>query len=184
MSHKLLIVGLVSMIGFLGLSSCTKEGPEGPAGAQGSQGPQGPQGPAGPQGPTGTANVIYSKWSSGSTWTLDAGTGLNGYEITATPLTQSILSTGAIHVYWAVLGDTVNNIRHLPFTEVVNNELYFHNTASSVGKIKVETNNLIMATTNRYRYVLIPGGVLGGRTRQTVDFEDYNAVLAAFDIPR
>jgi hypothetical protein len=50
-------------------SACEKEGPAGPAGATGAQGPAGPTGPIGPQGSTGTANVIYSRWTNGSTWT-------------------------------------------------------------------------------------------------------------------
>src|SRR5262245_45942497 len=97
-------------------------GPQGPAGAQGttgSTGPQGPVGPTGPQGPVGTANVIYSRWSNGSTWAVDATSGLNYYDIMTTSLTQNILSGGTIQVYWGVLGDTVNNVRQLPFTELV-----------------------------------------------------------------
>lgn len=175
------ITTLIFLAAFLIAPGCKKEGPEGPVGPQG---PAGPAGPTGPQGPAGTSNVIYSKWTSGSTWTVDGSSGLNYFEIAAAQLTQNILSTGSVQVYWAVLGDTVNYVRHLPFTEVVNNDLYYHNAAYSVGKVRIETNNLNMAANNRYRYILIPGVVLGGRSRNNIDFDDYEAVLAAFDIPR
>lgn len=159
-------------------SACKKEGPAGPAGPAG---PQGATGGTGPQGPAGTANVIYSRWTSGSTWTSDVSAGLVYYNIPSTSLTQSILSGGSIHVYWGVLGDTVNNVRQLPFTEIVGSEIYFHNPKYSVGNIRVETNNLTMAATNRYRFILIPGGVLGGRLN--IDFNNYDQVLNYFNIP-
>jgi hypothetical protein len=127
--------------------------------------------------------VIYSRWTNGSTWTLDAGTGLAFYNIPATSLTQSILSGGSLHVYWAVLGDTVNNVRQLPFTEIAGAEIYFHNPKYTVGNIRVETNNLSMATTNRYRYILIPGGVLSGRLSTGIDFNNYSEVLSRLNIP-
>jgi hypothetical protein len=164
-------------------SSCKKEGPAGPAGPAGPTGATGPTGPTGPQGPAGTANVIYSRWTNGSAWTPEASTGLVFYNIPATSLTQSLLSTGSLHVYWAVLGDTVNNVRQLPFTEIVGAEIYFHNSKFTVGNIRVETNNLSISTTNRYRYILIPGGVLGGRLSNNINFDNYNEVLDRLKIP-
>ncbi len=182
--------------------ACKKTGPAGPAGATGStgatgpagptgptgttgptgpQGPLGPQGPTGPQGPIGTANVIYSRWTTGSTWTLDGATGLAYYNMVVAPLTQGILSGGDIHVYWAVLGDTVNNVRQLPFAESIAGTVYFHNPKYSVGNIRVETSNLTMGITNRYRYILVPGGVLGGKN--TIDFSNYHEVLRRLGIP-
>ena len=160
-------------------SACKKQGPAGPAGPTG---PQGPAGGTGPQGPAGTANVIYSRWTNGSTWTSEVSTGLVFYNIPSTSLTQSILSGGSIHVYWAVLGDTVNNVRQLPFTEIVGAEIYFHNPKYTVGNIRVETNNLTMSTTNRYRYILIPGSIVG-RQYSNINFNDYNEVISKLNIP-
>ena len=195
---------LVSIIIF---SACQKQGPAGPAGATGATGangangangapgatgpqgptgptgPQGPQGPIGPQGPPGTANVIYSRWSNGSSWTFDATSGLVYFDMATTSMTQSILSGGDIHVYWAVLGDSVNHVRQLPFTEQIASTFYFHNPKYSIGNIRVETNNLTMATTNRYRYILIPGGILG-RSYSNIDFNNYDEVLQRLGIPR
>jgi len=170
--------------------SCKKgsEGPQGPAGptgttgATGATGPTGPQGPAGPTGATGTANVIYSSWTDGSTWSVDASSGLNYNDITATSLTQSVLSKGDIHVYWAVLGDTVNNVRQLPFTEIISSNVYFHNPKYSVGKIRIETNNFSMTNTNKYRFILVPGAVLGGRVTK-INFDNYKEAMISLGIP-
>src|SRR5688572_6966197 len=167
----LLAVLLVFVIGI----NC-KKGPIGPAGPAGSTGAQGPQ------GPVGTANVIYSRWTNGSTWAIEAARGLNYYDITATSLTQVILSGGSIQVYWAVLGDTINHVRQLPFTETIGASIYFHNPKYSVGKIRIETNNLTMATSNRYRYILIPGAVLTGRYAN-INFANYQEAIQSLGIP-
>ena len=178
---------LVAVVSGAIVISCKKgptgpQGPAGPAGANGAAGATGATGPAGPAGPAGTANVIYSLWTSGSTWGVDASSGLNYYDITTTSLTQNILSKGDVRVYWGVLGDTVNNVRLLPFTEVISGNVYFHNPKFSVGKIRVETNNLSMSTTNRYRFIIIPGGVLGGRYAN-INFKDYKEAMNELGIP-
>src|SRR5205809_7724670 len=151
-----IVITLISFFISLNVSCSKKTGPAGPAGQRGPTGATGPTGPTGPQGPAGTANVIFSRWTTGSVWAVDAPSGLNYYDMTTSSLTQAILSNGSIHVYWAVLGDTVNHVRQLPFTETISGTFYFHNPKDSVGKIRVETSNLNMSTTNRYRYILIP----------------------------
>jgi len=181
---RLLAFAFIAVAAIL-LIACNKTGPagpQGPAGPTGATGATGATGTTGPQGLAGTANVIYSRWTTSSTWAIDGTTGLNYFDITATSLTQSILSNGSIHVYWAVLGDTVNNVRELPFAEAVAGNVYFHNPKYSVGKIRIETSNLSMATTNKYRFILIPGGILGGRYAY-IDFHDYNAAVSSLGIP-
>jgi hypothetical protein len=173
------ISAFIILLGCIITIGCKKTGPEGPAGPAGAAGPAGP---AGPTGPAGTANVIYSRWTNGSTWTVDGGTGLNTFNISAATLTQGILSGGSIHVYWAVLGDTVNHVRELPFAETLGANIFFHNPKYSVGNIRIETNNLTMAATNRYRYILIPGGVLSGRYTE-INFSDYQEVIRKLKIP-
>jgi hypothetical protein len=171
----------IVLIAIFFIAGCQKEGPagaQGPAGPTGPTGPTGPVGPTGPAGQPGTSNVIFSRWTNGSTWAVDGTTGLNSFDITAAGLTQTILSTGSIQVYWAVLGDTVNNVRHLPFAESIGGTTYFHNPKYSVGKIRIETNNVTILNTNRYRYVLIPGGMQGGRMAQ-INFDNYNEVVKA-----
>jgi hypothetical protein len=157
------------------LIACQKEGPAGPAG------PSGSTGPAGPQGPVGSANVIYSRWTNGSAWAIDGATSLNYFDMNTALLTQGILSAGSVQVYWAVLGDTVNNVRHLPFFETIGPTVYFHNLKNSVGKIRIETSNLSMASTNRYRFILIPGSILGGRS--SINFSNYHETIQSLGVP-
>jgi hypothetical protein len=126
--------------------------------------------------------VIYSTWTSGSNWNVDATAGLNFFEMNTVALTQAILSNGSIHVYWAVLGDSVNHVRHLPFVENVGSQFYFHNPKYSLGKIRIETNNFSMAPTNRYRYILIPGGVFAGRMSD-INFSNYRETMERLGIP-
>lgn len=173
-------ISIVSM----GLMACSKTGPAGPAGATGATGPAGPTGPTGPTGPAGTANVIYSNWTANSTWAIDAPSGLNYFDITTASLTQTMMNTGTLLVYWAVLGDITNNVRQVPFFETIGSNIYFHNPKYIVGKVRIETNNLAMATTNRYRYIFIPGGVVGRGVNPEVDYNNYEAVLRYFGIPR
>lgn len=193
----------LTFFAFISLSSilfisCTKTGPAGPAGAtgatgstgpagptgpQGPAGPTGPQGPQGPQGPIGTANVIFSNWTNGSTWAIDGASGLNYFDINTAALTQTILSRGTILVYWAVLGDTVTHVRQLPFAETIGGTVYFHNPKYSVGKIRIETSNLLMATSNRYRYIIIPGGIFGRNYDYSdIDFSNYNKTMRRLGI--
>ena len=187
---RVIIIFLIALSANALFIACKKEGPAGPVGAtgpaggtgpQGPAGGTGPQGPIGPQGPVGTANVIYSRWTNGSAWAIDGATSLNYFDITTTSLTQNILSGGTMQVYWAVLGDTVNHVRHLPFFETIGPDIYYHNPKYSVGKIRIETSNLSMATSNRYRFILIPGGVVGGRG--TIDFSNYHEAIRSLGVP-
>jgi hypothetical protein len=171
--------------------NCTKEGPEGPAGATGPQGPPGtngttgpagatgPQGPAGstgPQGPAGTANVIYSPWTDfvNATWSapvVEFGKTVRNYPATAPGVTASIVTTGVVLVYWRDQG--LPNPQQMPsisynITQAVNQYLGF---ALLTGQIQIKFFNIdntndpgtFSGAGNSYRYIIIPGGVAGGR---------------------
>jgi hypothetical protein len=172
-------------------ASCTKEGPEGPAGATGPQGPTGlpggvgpagptgptgPAGPTGPTGPAGTANVIYSAWTNFAVanWTaLQGGAPLadRRYTITAPGVTQNMMDQGVVVVY---IKTPAGNQYVLPV-------IFFYNAAPNaqqqldyrllLGQIQLRFFNLGVATDPgtidapaQWRYVLIPGGVAGGKT--------------------
>lgn len=169
--------------------SCTKEGPEGPAGSTGPQGPagsngapgatgpagpQGPAGPAGPagstgatgpQGPAGTANVIYSAWFpiAGADWT-GTGTTNQSYILTAPGVTQAIRDQGVVLVY-----ATYNNlVRPLPFNDgtTATPIVFDFYLPATVGQILLRAYRPSSAFTLipiSVRYVIIPGGVSGGR---------------------
>jgi hypothetical protein len=175
---------LLLVIAFITIN-CTKEGPEGPAGATGAQGPTGgsggagptgpagpsgpagPTGPTGPQGPAGTANVIYSAWFTSGAWT---GTGTNyAYFDKAAPgATAAIRDNGVILAYARLSGDATN-IRPLPATTGTGSAIILWNFLSTaVGNIRFSVENpaaiVNPSVANEFRYVLIPGTVLGGRS--------------------
>jgi hypothetical protein len=163
---------------------CTKEGPEGPVGATGPQGPpgaagangtngtngatgpQGPVGPQGPAGPAGSANVIYSAWFPvlGSDWT-GTGTADQSNTLAAPGITQSIRDNGVVLVY-----ATYNNlVRPLPFNDIstTNPVIFDYFLPATLGQIFLRAyrpGSPFTLITISFRYILIPGGVAGGRT--------------------
>jgi len=189
--RKLRLLSILALaITFIAVS-CTKEGPEGPVGATGPQGPtgatgatgptgptgpQGPAGPTGPQGPPGTANVIYSPWTDfvGATWLPAAnefGKTVRNYPAAAPGVTASVVTTGVVLVYWRDLG--LPNPQQMPsisynITQPVNQYLGFELLA---GTIRIKFFNIdntndpgtFSGAGNSYRYIIIPGGIAGGR---------------------
>ena len=162
--------------------NCTKEGPEGPAGATGAQGPagatgapgtgtQGPAGPAGATGatgPAGTANVIYSAWFQSGAWT-GTGTQYAYFDKAAPGVTAAIRDNGVILAYAKLTGDGTA-IRPLPASTAQGGTSFFlwnyYSTAVGTIRFTCETENTFTVSptsTNEFRYVLIPGGVAGGR---------------------
>lgn len=189
--HWLIGIKLLVVAGLL-LAGCEgKEGPQGPAGPIGATGPQGvsgvtgatgatgPAGPAGPAGPTGaqgvpgSANVIYSPWIAVSF--TGSGTLYTG-NITATPITQTVLDRADIRVYWSESGRVLT----LPYAEVIGGTTYTVHQRFYVGRIELRASYAI--TTQQMRYVIIPGGVATGRMA-SIDWNDYNQVKAALNLP-
>lgn len=162
-------------------------GPAGAAGPQGLTGPAGPAGPIGPQGPAGTANVIYSPWTAFTAPNWSAAIDVFGkttrrYTAAAPGITATMLSQGTILVYMQG-GGAVGTVRTLPFTtfnftQAVNQHL---EPSFVAGEIRINFFNLdnnndpgtftgtvgTPPTGNIYRYILIPGGVAGGRGGNT-----------------
>ncbi len=152
-------------------------GATGPTGPAGPTGPIGPIGPAGPQGPAGTANVIYSAWTDFvlATWgapVVEFGKTVRNYPAAAPGVTAAIISSGVVLVYWRDVG--LPNPQQMPsisynITQAVNQYLGF---ALLVGQIQIKFFNIdntldpgtFGGAGNSYRYILIPGGVLGGRS--------------------
>lgn len=182
--------------------SCTKEGPEGPAGATGPQGPagiagstgatgatgatgpQGPVGPVGPQGPAGTANVIYSNWFSFATtdWVdttmTNLGTVRRANKFTAS-VTQSVVDGGVVLGYFATSLPAVGAYT-LPFITNTTPALNIAHLATAgrvifyAGVVQTGGGAVNIPATYAFRYVIIPGGVAGGRSA-TVGNTGYTA---------
>ncbi|HMU60103.1 MAG TPA: hypothetical protein PKD42_17645, partial [Chitinophagaceae bacterium] len=152
-------------------------GTNGATGATGPQGPVGPVGPAGPQGAAGTANVIYSAWIADPNNYIDSSITLLGTVrrviIPAPSLSTAILNSGVVLMY--LRGGVTNALPvQMPY------QFFFSGSGTlSIGflpatsKIVVYVANLTNGSHaggpgwgGDFRYVLIPGGVAGGRTTE------------------
>ena len=167
--------------------SCTKEGPEGPAGATGTQGPtgvggpagptgpigpNGPTGPTGPTGPAGTANVIYSAWALPASWTLETffGKTVRRTTRTAPGITQVILDQGVVLVYGRF--GTATGTFTVPYTafNITQAVMQVIDARQVLGAIDIrfynipDNNDPTTPSITEFRYVIIPGGVAGGRS--------------------
>jgi len=155
-------------------------GPTGPTGPIGPTGPAGPTGPTGPQGPPGTANVIYSAWTdfNGANWSAPAvffGVTQRTYPVTVASITAGVLANGVLLVYTHFAGDNPNTAHLLPFIfnyavpsgqqlrsdiRLGGFDMVFHNLSligSDPGIVPTA------AGFNQFRWIVIPGSVLGGR---------------------
>jgi hypothetical protein len=145
------------------------------------------QGPAGPQGPAGTANVIYSTWKYATNFndsTIDNSSLKVGY-VLAPSLSSTILNSGTVIVYFTYGGGTFV----LPYTSNAGGKPNTISFVPMLNKILVtrfthdNSNSVALSTLLQYRYVIIPGGVSGGRQATHPDYNDYTAVCRYYHIP-
>jgi hypothetical protein len=182
-------------------------GPAGPTGPTGPIGPAGPTGPQGPQGATGTANVIYSAWipdPTSANWADTTitfyGTNIRRRNITAPGITQAILDQGVVLSYVRSGGVTYA----LPFLFAWGGGTVGVAGQPAVGRlIYILYNPLtgdappggLLFSGLDIRYVIIPGGVSGGRaagpgiggtgyTAEELKAMPYQKVCALFNIPQ
>jgi hypothetical protein len=182
------------------------QGGTGPAGPTGPSGPAGPTGPTGPQGPAGTANVIYSAWATvGSLGTIidssfaDFST-CKRWIRTAPSLSASIIDNGVVLSYWRV-GSAPSIVYSLiPYQFPIGSQTYYLGSFPLPGKIIYFTSifgaspaaGWVPNSSAELRYVIIPGGVSGGRTSgvggtnytaDQVRAMSYDQVCQLFSIP-
>ncbi|SHM13616.1 hypothetical protein SAMN05444266_106488 [Chitinophaga jiangningensis] len=138
-------------------------------------------GDTGPAGPPGTANVQYSDWQNTTKWTgssSSTGAGKNTFyfDIAEARVTQEIVDKGSVLVFMQFVADpdSAGIIKQLP-------SIYYNIGSASTqyrfqhgifpGKIRIICDvipNGIPATTNKVRYVIIPGGVNVNATARAV----------------
>ena len=155
-------------------------GPAGLAGPTGTAGATGAAGAAGATGATGTANVIYSPWvafpaSSTSVAPFQ-------YNFTAPGITQDILDKGVVlcFVRSGSTGTTFETYP-LPYVFVTSATTSTQAYASYVlGNIKVRVTSSFAGV--GFRYVIIPGGVAGGRMASLKGMS-YAEVKSMFNLP-
>ena len=170
---------VITMVGIF-ISSCSKEGPAGPAGAQGTAGPAGAQGPTGPKGDAGTANVIYSEWK-------DVSFAENRIGILPAPgLSNEILNSGAVKVYWNLFTKDDPFIVSLPCSvlptilfdvddtapDIVINPYLSKDTIGLISNYNVSSEQGI----SQFRYILIPGGTPAARKASGINWNNYAEV--------
>ncbi|HEY2720260.1 MAG TPA: hypothetical protein VGI82_00960 [Chitinophagaceae bacterium] len=141
------------------------------------KGSAGPKGPAGPTGPVGSANVIYSAWFlTGAGWDTVTNAPSYGayatYDKAATGITQSIIDNGVVLVY--MKGDPTtglaNDVFPLPysigagygFTDLWDFVLNAPGNIRFLYKSDFPWDVVTLGGIS-FRYVIIPGGVAGGR---------------------
>ncbi|MEQ1798650.1 MAG: hypothetical protein ABL872_11910 [Lacibacter sp.] len=160
------------------------QGSMGPTGSQGAQGPQGAQGtpgaPGAPgaQGPAGSlTNVVYSAWVTATFATVTPGNTnqwSSAVAVQAAPgITAAIRDNGIVLSFMkstatsAIFRGT-DMVTQLPFVD--DRDVNYIKTWYVVGSLNIAYSSSIpygLATVNgwghQFRYVLIPGGTLGGR---------------------
>lgn len=147
------------------------------------------KGDQGPKGDSAMANVYYSSWKTllRNTWALSTDSSYIYNALEDARLDSSVLDKGVVHVYLNLGTSASPEIYALPFRS---GDSYI-DFALFKGAIGLYTNTLLGvseylgAGQGLYRYVIIPGGVkTGARTtgESPVDFKDYNAVKAYYNI--
>lgn len=197
--------GLQGVTGATGPTGLT--GTTGAIGPAGTTGATGSQGPIGPQGPIGTANVIYSAWTAfvNATWSasvVEFGKTVRNYPAVAPGITQTMLDQGVVlsFIKFAVPANTP-----YPLPAVINGVNVSGVSSSvfielAVGILRIKhmniTDNLdpgTLSSQTQYRYILIPGGIAGGRftsgpaagyTVAQVKAMSYAQVSSIFNIPQ
>lgn len=180
--------------------NCSKEGPAGATG---------PSGPAGPQGPAGSPNVIYSAWftpAQNGGWvdtTINGVSAQKKFSKAAAGVTENLLNTGVILSYMKLnpdgAGGTTTSVRQLPYNNPgTATQFIAINYVGSITFAQVSTASPGLAVpassgSLEFRYILIPGGVVGGRMAAGGSFSGYTIdqikgltyeeVIALFNIP-
>ncbi len=202
-TNYLLLLAIAFMM--LVASSCGKNGnpgpqgpigPTGPTGATGTAGTAGTIGATGATGATGTANVIYSDWTTPSTYTKD--TIFSTYHfyanIAATKITQAILDNGTVLVYGKLDGYVTsiwptNQVAQLPIAVTYMDgsvqDIDTWSALATLGNIRIDLASSANAygsisNAHQFRYVIIPGGVL---TLAHINIKNYAEVKQALHLP-
>lgn len=169
MKHSLIKLFTLTLAVVL-FTACSKDGEKGETGATGATGPAGPAGPA---GPIGAANVIYSDWFTPTAWT-GSGTQFSTFVKAAPGITEAIRTSGTILAYAQFVSDGTN-IRPLPATTIngafITHWNFFSNAVGSLTFSCFGENGSVMtpSTANKFRYVIVPGGISGGRFIQSAN---------------
>ena len=152
------------------------------------------KGDTGPAGPAGSANVTYSDWFTASPWTKDTVFSVYGfnYNKAAPAITQQILDSGAVLTFAKLSGYNTliwptGSVGQLPINLTYQSGNTMTDTWSAqatVGNLRIRFVNdknqyNVISNVHQFRYIIIPGGVKGGR-RANLSYEE---ICREYNIP-
>ncbi|MCX7547822.1 hypothetical protein OS188_07645 [Xanthomarina sp. F1114] len=189
---KYLVLALFVAFSFACSPEDGEPGPQGPAGIDGVDGADGTDGT---DGTDGNANVIYSSWfgPDGQTFISNGYISYAEFEVNVPELTNDIINNGVVLVY-AKLSNYVpevwpeGHIAQLPITIGGGTTDHFYTYYVEESNINIRYRRdgpqpeWIFSSTNRFRYVLIPGNT-GARVQQ-IDYSKmtYEEVINHFNL--
>ena len=189
---KTTILKIWSLLVVIMMLSCSAE--DGKDGTNGIDGINGMNGATGPQGPAGTANVIYSNWIPANFTGTSASIKYMGIDFPAgMPSAYSIKDTHTILVYFTGWGD--GNVYILPVLDFRGAQFTcgFGSGSGGVSDITITAKALSGVLTefqidpargNKFRYIIIPGGVNAGRnTSINYSKMSYEEICDFYNIP-
>ena len=163
----------------VGLFLMNCKGADGAVGPAGATGATGTTGATGATGATGSANVIYSDWV---TIPLTGTISSTSVTTVQTPkITQEILDRGGIFSY--IKFTPSNFVYSLPLVFPISGNGSANNFIAVRHVVGTTTITSNYSTTGVFfRYVVVPGGIAGGR-KAAIDYTDYEAVKAYYNLP-
>lgn len=185
---KISLVLIALCTTFCIITSCTKEGPMGPAGKDGTNGVDGTNGSNGSNGTDGrdgNANVYSSDWFEAGIWTVSVPNKHLYITKTEPKITAGVVDSGVVLVYANLVGSFTNRLLPVAlYNGSYTNYWSFDFVAGSL-KISVYSENVVTpATTNKFRYVIIPAGLMeaSGYSKDILKTLPYNEIQRIFDI--
>jgi hypothetical protein len=178
------LFNLILAINLILLGSCTFNGQDG---APGPQGPRGPQGPAGQDGQNGQEAFVFE-------YTDLTFTSANEYSLLLElPSDFEMLESDVVLVYFLYdyfEDEDLDLWRALPQTEFTDFGTLIYNYDFTLFDVNLfmdanfDLNLLGARFTDNWiaRVVVVPGQFTNGRTTDPVDYKDYDAVIAHYNI--
>ncbi|HLR31100.1 MAG TPA: hypothetical protein VK074_01340 [Fodinibius sp.] len=112
----------------------------------------------------GTANVMYSSWIKPTKWEKDVtyGDHIRYFDIAANAITQDVLDKGVVNVYVDLIGGPIYQLPVVPAGDFL--RFYFELTLQNLSIGYLDPDNTgtdpgAIPLDNKFRYVIIPGGV-------------------------
>ena len=136
------------------------------------------KGETGPKGATGSANVVYSDWFTPAAYTVTTVFGIKDFDYTkaAPGITQTVLDSGIVLTYGKLLGYNTavwpaGQVSQLPILLTYvqgTTQTDTWSALATVGSLRIDFVNSAnfytsISTSHSFRYIIIPGGVHGGR---------------------